>query len=195
MLRYGPGKGIAIPSLYEEVGDDREATTIANELIAQGIAIETNAIAKRVALIDVALAPALVALCRGEPSETAERVLGFLAHAERPTAGMVRAFLGVPPKTWPNAADDALAELQRLTLIDRGPADVPEHGAAYLSKDGIPLRIFDRAHPAIAKAAAKLTREAAAELLLAKVPAKLMPFVTASAGATSSRPSRTRRSR
>ena len=167
MLRYGPGKGLPIASLYAAIGDDRRATVIANQLIEDGLAIETNAIADRVALLDARLAPALVALVRhGEPTETAQRALGYIANAERPTAGQVRAFLGVPPKTWPNPADEALAELQRLALIERGPTAVPATGAAYLGKDGIPYRIFDRAHPSVAKAAAKLTRASAAVILL-----------------------------
>ena len=169
-LRYGPGAGLPLASVYAAVGDERRAAVLTNALIEDGAAIETNAIAGRVALLASELAPAVVALARrgGDISDAADRVLGYIANAERPTAGQVRAFLGVPPKTWPNAADDALAELQRATLIDRGATAVPETGAPYLGKDGIPYRVFDRAHPAIVKAAAKLTVATAAPALLAR---------------------------
>ena len=36
-----------------------------------------------------------------ELSDTARDALGFLANTPRPTAGMVRAYLRVPPRTWP----------------------------------------------------------------------------------------------
>jgi len=73
----------------------------------------------------------------------------------------------VPPRTWPNPADEALAELQRHLLIDRGAAEVPESGAPYLAKDGIPYRMFDRTHPALVRKAAALTTDEAARQLVA----------------------------
>ncbi|HEX7837383.1 MAG TPA: hypothetical protein VF469_07970 [Kofleriaceae bacterium] len=76
-------------------------------------------------------------------------------------------YLGVPPRTWPNPANDALAELQRYLLIDRGAADGPDAGAPYLAKDGIPYRAFDRTHPALVRAAAALTVGEAASRLIA----------------------------
>jgi hypothetical protein len=94
-------------------------------------------------------------------------VLAFVLGEPRPTAGQVRAHLGVPPRTWPNAADDALAELQRHLLTDRGAAEVPDAGAPYLAKDGIPYRAFDRTHPALVRAAAALTAGEAARRLIA----------------------------
>jgi hypothetical protein len=93
-------------------------------------------------------------------------VLAFISTTPRPTAGQVRAHLGVPPKTWPNPADEALAELQRALVLDRGPTDVPERGAAYLTKDGIPYRLVDDVHTAHVRAATKLSVEAAGSILL-----------------------------
>ena len=46
--------------------------------------------------------------------------------------------------------------------------EVPKTGAPYLGKDGIPYRLFDRAHPAVVKAAGKLAVGDAARTLLAR---------------------------
>jgi hypothetical protein len=51
-------------------------------------------------------------------------------------------------------------------VIDRGPTDVPEKGAAYLSKDGIPYRLVDDVHAQHVKAAAKLDAEDAAAVVV-----------------------------
>src|SRR5206468_5617064 len=100
-------------------------------------------------------------------SETARDVLGFIASTQRPTAGQVRGHVGVA-REWPNPADDALAELQRFLIIDRGPTDVPKHGAPYLGKEGIPYRLVDDVHTAHVTASGKLSAASAAdELLLA----------------------------
>ena len=56
----------------------------------------------------------------------------------------------------PDPADLALGELQREMLIDRGPSSVPENGIPYLSREGFPYRIFDKAHSDLVKAARKL---------------------------------------
>lgn len=183
-LRYGPHKTLPLASMYaavwrsvpereSEASMQRRATQLTNQLIARGDAMETNAIAGRVGLVHASTIPALIALVRRgraaadvELSATARRVLGFLARTPRPTAGQVRAYLGVPPQQWPNAADDALGELQRATLIDRGDTDVPDKGAAYLTKDGIPYRLVDDVHAAHVKAAGKLTVDAAAAQLV-----------------------------
>jgi hypothetical protein len=152
----------------------RRATILTGALIDRSAAVETNAIADRVAIVHAPLVPALIALRRrgADPddlalSDTARRVLAFVRSESRPTAGQVRAHLGVPPRTWPNPADDALAELQRSLLIDRGAAEVPDAGAPYLAKDGIPYRAFDRTHPALVRAAAALTAGEAARRLIA----------------------------
>ncbi len=174
-LRYDASDKLPLASMYRAVcrapeperAMQHRAAVITNALIADGRAVEVTVIADRVCIADAALVPALIALRRrGKDvalTDTAQRVLGYLAHAERPTAGEVRAFLGVPPKTWPNAADDALAELQHAMVIDRGATSVPETGVPYLGKEGIPYRLID---PALVKAAARLTVAAAAEQLV-----------------------------
>jgi len=176
VLRYGASAKLPLASMYAAVGDDRLATRLTNALIDDGTAVEIACVADRVCLAHASLAPALIALCRRgrtvdelDLSHTARDVLGFLANAERPTAGAVRAYLGVPPQTWPNAADDALLELQRAFVIDRGPTDVPATGAAYLSKDGIPYRLVDDVHAAHVRAAGKLTIERALDIVLGKL--------------------------
>jgi len=174
-LRYGPHRSLPIASVYEAVGDDRRATGLTNAVIADGSAVEIACIAERVALAHASLLPLLLALRRRgrsidelELSDTARGVLAFVASAARPTAGQVRAHLGIPARTWPNPADDALVELQRWLVLDRGATDVPERGHAYLSKEGIPYRLIDEAHPAHVRAAAKLSVAQAAPKLLAR---------------------------
>ena len=183
-LRYGPHKTLPLASMYAavwrsvptrepEAQMQRRATGLTNQLIARGDVLETNAIADRVGLVHASLIPALIAVVRrGRPvddlelSANARSVLGFLARTPRPTAGQVRAHLGVPAQTWPNAADDALAELQRALVIDRGDTHVPEKGAAYLTKEGIPYRLIDDVHAAHVTAAIGLTVDAAAAQLV-----------------------------
>src|SRR5689334_10705715 len=133
-LRYGPSDALPLASLYQAVwcqvptargaGEterdaQRRATVLTNALIDRGVAVETNAIADRVAIAHRSIVPSLIALRRRgaaagdlDLSPTARRVLAFVAGEDRPTAGQVRSHLGVPPRTWPNPADDALAELQ-----------------------------------------------------------------------------------
>jgi len=65
----------------------------------------------------------------------------------------------------PDPADLAVAELQREMLIDRGPSSVPKNGIPYLSKEGFPYRIFEKAHPDLVKAARKMNTDAALEII------------------------------
>jgi hypothetical protein len=165
-LRYQPSPSVPLASMYG-FADERHATILTNALIDRGDAVEINCIADRVCLAHKTLVPSLIALARrNELSDDAERVLGVLIETPRPTAGMVRKFMGVPPQKWPNAADEALAELQRAMVIDRGSTDVPETGAVYLSKDGIPYRIVDDVHAKHVKASAKLSIETALQNVL-----------------------------
>ena len=60
-------------------------------------------------------------------------------------------------------------------LIDRGPSSVPKKGIPYLSQEGFPYRIFEKAHPDLVSASRNLTvPEAIAAVLQAAgpVPAK-----------------------
>ena len=66
----------------------------------------------------------------------------------------------------PDPADVALGDLQRELLIDRGPSAVPRTGIPYLSKEGFPYRIFDKAHPELVKLAKRLNIEDAFKTIL-----------------------------
>jgi len=79
----------------------------------------------------------------------------------------VRRFLGVDGTKRPDAADIALGDLQRELLIDRGPSSVPKNGIPYLSKEGFPYRVFEKAHPELVKAAKGMKTEAALKTILA----------------------------
>ena len=179
-LRYGPNAQLPIASVYQAISvrgepeqdAQRRATELTNALIGDGTAVETNVIGDRLAIVHASLLPALIALRRRgklvaelELSETARDVLGFIASTPRATAGQVRAHVGVA-REWPNPADDALAELQRFLVIDRGPTDVPKTGAPYLGKEGIPYRLVDEVHAVHVQAAGKLSPAAAADELL-----------------------------
>jgi hypothetical protein len=182
-LRYGPSDTIPLASMYracarpaeDEQESARRATIVTNELLGARDAVEVNVIADRLVLAHRTTVPSLLVLRRRgravvdlELSEPARRVLDILPEHPRPTAGFVRARYGVPAKTWPNPADDALAELQRNLVIDRGPTDVPERGAAYLGKDGIPYRLVDAVHGDIVRAARALDVATAATVVLSR---------------------------
>ena len=49
----------------------------------------------------------------------------------------------------------------REMLVDRGPSSVPKNGIPYLSKEGYPYRVFEKAHPELVKAAKKMKTDAA----------------------------------
>jgi hypothetical protein len=174
-LRYGPHKSLPIASVYAAVGDQRRATELTNAVIAAGAAVEIACVADRLAIAAASLLPALIALRRRgravddlELSQDARVVLAFVAREERPTAGMVRKHLGVTPRKWPNRADDALLELQRWLVLDRGATDVPERGLAYLTKEGIPYRLIDQAYPLQVRAARNLVVAKAAHELVGR---------------------------
>jgi len=160
-LRYGATPGLPLASIYAAAGDQRRAIELTNALLARGEVIETNVIADRLVLAHRDVAPALYALRTRfrspRLSEDAERALGLVAENEGVSAGIVRRFLGVAGAKRPDRADLALAELMREMLVDRGPSSVPAKGIPYLSKEGYPYRAFAKAHPALIKAAKKLT--------------------------------------
>jgi hypothetical protein len=59
--------------------------------------------------------------------------------------------------------------------IDRGPSSVPKNGIPYLSKEGFPYRVFEKAHPDLVKVAKKMKVEDAIQALVkgaGDVPAK-----------------------
>ncbi len=184
-LRYGPSASLPLASMYqavwrqagkspeEEQEAQRRATQLTNALIADGTAVEINVVGDRVGLAHATLVPALIALRRRgrkveelELSSTAREVLSFIEKEPRATAGSVRLHVGVA-REWPNPADDALAELQRDLVVDRGPTETPKTGAPYLGKEGIPYRLVDKVHAVHVRAAGKLSVGGAADQLIA----------------------------
>jgi len=71
--------------------------------------------------------------------------------------GEVRRLLGVTGTRRPDRADDALAELMRDMLVDRGPSSVPERGIPYLSHERFPYRCFEEAHPELVRRAMSMS--------------------------------------
>jgi hypothetical protein len=48
------------------------------------------------------------------------------------------------------------AEQQREMLVDRGPSSVPKTGIPYLSPEGFPYHLFEKAHRDLVRAAGRL---------------------------------------
>jgi hypothetical protein len=156
--------------MYAAARDQRRAIELTNALLARDEAIETNIIADRLVLVHRDLIPALYALRTRfravKLPDNPEKVFRLISEDGTATAGDVRRFLGVDDTKRPDAADVALGDLQRDLLIDRGPSSVPERGIPYLSKEGFPYRVFDRAHPELVKAARQMKPETALKRIL-----------------------------
>ena len=170
-LRYNATPGLPLASMFAAAKDQRKAIELTNALLASGEAVETNVIGNRLVLVHRDLVPALYALRSrrraAKLSANAERAFKLIQDDGAATAGDIRRFLGVQGAKRPDAADLALTELQREMLIDRGPSSVPEKGIPYLSTEGFPYRIFEKAHPQLVKAAKKVKPEDALERIRA----------------------------
>jgi hypothetical protein len=169
-LRYNSTPSLPLSSMYVAAGDQRLAIELTNALLARDEAIESNLIADRLVLVHCDVFPVLYALRArfrtSTHSDYAERALKLIREDGTASAGDVRRYLGVDGMKRPDPADIALGDLQRDVLIDRGPSSVPKKGIPYLSKEGYPYRIFEKAHPEIVKKAKKLKPEAALEKLI-----------------------------
>ena len=181
-LRYGAATNLALASMYRatqcqvpvpenEGPAHARAFELTNSLLASGKVVELNLFADRLSLAHHRIVPAIYALRRGqqEPnlSDSAREALGFIGANESATSGDVRRLLKAEGQRRPDAADLALAELQRALLIDRGPSAGPTTGVFYLTREGYPYRVFATAHPEIVSSAQKLKRsESASQLLL-----------------------------
>ena len=108
----------------------RKAIELTNHLLATHQGIEVNVIANRIALVHRDLVPALYTLVRrhrpvtdlSEVSVTGRKVFQWMGENKEVTAGTVRKFLGIVASDLNNdPAYKALAELQSLMLVDRGP--------------------------------------------------------------------------
>lgn len=169
-LRYNSTPSLPLASMYGAAKDQRRAIELTNALLARDEVVETNVIADRLVLVHRDVVPALYALrvrFRAEKlSEHAEKALSLIGEDGTASAGDVRRFLGVDGMKRPDPADIALGDLQRDLLIDRGPSSVPKSGIPYLSKEGFPYRVFEKAHPELIKAGKKMKLENAVGTIL-----------------------------
>jgi hypothetical protein len=166
-LRYGSGR--PLPSLYAAASDQRRAIELTNALLARNVVIETNVIGDRLVLAHRDVVPALWALrtrFRSESTPDAARAFELIAAKVGVNAGDVRRLLGVRGAKRPDRADVALAELMRDMRVDRGPSSVPKRGIPYLSREGFPYRVFEKAHPDLIATARKLSIERAVEMVV-----------------------------
>ena len=168
-LRYNSTPALPLASMYAAAKDKRLAIELTNALLARDEAVETNVVAGRLVLVHRTVVPALYALrvrLRSSMlSVHAARSLKPIQDDGTASAGDVRRFLGVDGMKRPDSADLALAELQREMFVDRGPSSVPKNGIPYLSKEGFPYRIFERAHPDLVKAAKTLEPDTAMQII------------------------------
>src|ERR1700694_3885496 len=74
--------------------------------------------------------------------------------------------LALPVAARRDPAYAALAELERLLLVDRGPFEVPKSGIPYLSREGYPYHLLHEAHPELVAEAARRSVAAAPDELL-----------------------------
>src|SRR5499427_5821372 len=130
-LRYNSTPSLPLASMYGAAVDQRRAIELTNALLARDEAVETNVIADRLVLVHRDFVPALYALRTrfraARLSPNAERALRLIQDDGTASAGDVRRFLGADGTRRPDAADLALAELQRELLVDRGPSGVPKN--------------------------------------------------------------------
>jgi len=168
-LRYNSTPSLPLASMYAAARDKRRAIELTNLLLARGEVIETNVIADRLVLVHRDVVPALYALRirlrQAQLSNNAQRALTVIRRDGTASAGDIRRFLGVDGTKRPDAADIALAELQRDMLVDRGPSSVPRNGIPYLSREGFPYRVFEKAHPELIKDAKKIKAEDALQII------------------------------
>src|SRR5215470_7736165 len=168
-LRYNSTPAFPLASMYGAARDQRRAIELTNALLARDEVIETNIIADRLVLVHRDIVPALYVLRTrfraSRLSDYAEKAFHLIREDGTATAGDVRRFLGVDGVKRPDPADVALGDLQREMLIDRGPSSVPENGIPYLSKEGFPYRIFDKAHSDLVRAAKKISTDDALEVI------------------------------
>ena len=149
----------------------RKAIELTNYLLATHNGIEVNVIANRLSLVHRGLIPALYRLVRrhrpvtelGDVSVTGRKVFHWMEENKEVTAGTVRTFLGIVSSDLNNdPAYKALAELQSVMLVDRGPFVMRKAGIPYLSKEGYPYHCFHLVHEDLMRAAMKLSHEEAA---------------------------------
>ena len=168
-LRYNATPSLPIASMFAAAHDKRRAIELTNALLARDEVVETNVTADRLVLVHRDVVPALYALRTrfraAKLSDSADRAFRLIQDDGTASAGDVRRFLGVDGMKRPDPGDLALGELQREMLIDRGPSSVPKKGIPYLSKEGYPYRVFEKAHPELVKTAKKMKIDDAIQII------------------------------
>ena len=159
-LRYDAKPGLPLAAMFRATGEKRRAIELTNALLARSKVVETNLIAKRLVLVYADVVPAVYALRKRsrslELSSNAMRALELIRKEGHATSGDVRRYLGIVGQDRPDTADLALEELQRGMLIDRGPSSVPPKGIPYLSPEGFPYRLSEKAHADLFRAGDRL---------------------------------------
>ncbi|MGH9410626.1 MAG: hypothetical protein ACRD1V_14360 [Vicinamibacterales bacterium] len=161
-LRYGAGAALPLASMYHAAsGPDRDnaalvhAIEVTNHVLETANGIEVNVIADRLCLVDRAVMPFLYILVRrGRSGDdlagltlNARRAYQMIRDQRQTTAGRLRRHLGAPAGQKIDPAYEALSELQKALLVDRGPFEVRRSGVPYLSKEGYPYHLLEAVHP------------------------------------------------
>jgi hypothetical protein len=172
-LRYNSTPTLPLASMYGAARDTRRAIELTNALLARDEVVETNVVADRLVLVHRDVVPALYCLRVrfrvSQLSNDAERAFKLIQEDGTATSGDVRRYMGVDGLRRPDPADLALGELQREMRIDRGPSSVPERGIPYLSKEGYPYRVFDKAHTDLIKISKKMKVDDAIQAIVEAV--------------------------
>ena len=171
-LRYNATPSLPLAAMYKAAGDTRRAIELTNALLASREVVESNVIADRLVLIHRDVVPYVFSLRvrRRSPKLSAEaaKVFQLIDIEGHATSGEARRYLGIAGQKRPDAADLALAELQRELLIDRGPSSVPKKGIPYLSPEGFPYRVLEKAHKDLVQTAASIQADVAVRHIIEK---------------------------
>jgi hypothetical protein len=179
-LRYAAAPTVPLASLRSASGPANQAATLetsihlTNHLLGTAQGIEVNVVGHRLVLVHRTLVPALYHLVRrGRPptdhdglSLAARTAYALIVERHEVAAGDVRRRLGAPATARHDPAYDALSELQRHLLVDRGPFAVPTSGIPYLSREGYPYHLFHEAHADLVRASRRLSRDGATDRLI-----------------------------
>lgn len=182
-LRYGATRGLPLASLYRAAAGPAptrfgltHASALTNHLLGAAVGIEVEVIADRLTLVHRSLMPVLYVLVRrGQAvddlsglSLNARAAHRLIRQCREVTAGQVRRELGLgPARAKSDPAYEALGELRRRLLVDRGPFEVNRTGIPYLSKEGYPYHFFQEAHADLVAASRRYSFEQAAERFIA----------------------------
>jgi hypothetical protein len=179
-LRYAAAPTVPLASLRSASGPANQAAALetsihlTNHLLGTAQGIEVNVVGRRLVVVHRTLMPALYQLVRrGRPptdqeglSLAARTAYALIVERREVAAGDVRRRLGAPAMARHDPAYEALAELQRHLLVDRGPFVVPTTGIPYLSREGYPYHLFHEAHADLVQASRRLSRSDATDRLL-----------------------------